>query len=411
MKPSDKQQLTHPGWSRRQALVAVGGTLLAQHWARAEPAWADIERRARGQTVYFNAWAGSENINAYLQWAAGELQSRHGIQLKHVKITDTADVVKRVRNEKTAGKVKGGTVDLVWINGENFLAMKREGLLLGPFAEALPNFGYVDTLGKPTTRVDFSEPVQGLEAPWGMAQLTFFVDSKRVTRPPRSMADLLTFARAHPGRVTYPRPPDFHGSTFLKQVLLEVNADRSALYQPYSADALARVGAPLWTYLDALHPNLWRQGKQFPNNTASLRQMMADGELLLALTFNPNEAANEIAAGRLPATVISFQFSGGTVGNTHFVAIPFNANAPEAAQVVANFLLSPEAQARKADITQWGDPTVLAIDKLAAADRARFGSGAVPGQVEHTMPALAEPHGSWVDPLERAWLQRYGSPV
>lgn len=363
--------------------------------------------RARGQTVYFNAWAGNERVNTYLQWAGEQIREQFGVRLVHVKISETAEVVKRVRTEHAAGK-KDGSVDLVWINGENFLAMKREKLLFGPFARSLPNYRHVDVIGKPTTEIDFSEPVAGMESPWGMAQLTFFADRKRLATPPTSMAALLALARSQGGRISYPRPPDFHGTSFIKQALLELNPDRSTLYRSVSRDSLARVGAPLWTFLDALHPHLWRGGRQFPQNAAAIRQMMADGELLIALTFNPNEAANEIAAKRLADSVYSFQFSAGTIANTHFVAIPVNASAPQGAQVVANFLLSPPAQARKADIAHWGDPTVLALDKLSASDRARFGSAALPGQVEHPVAALAEPHASWVDPLEREWLRRYG---
>lgn len=398
--------------SRRQTLAALGlglaSPLLARATSASDPAWNLIEASARGQTVYFNAWAGSEHINSYLQWTAAELDKRYGVKLVHVKIADTSEAVKRVRIEKAAGKLRGGTVDMVWINGENFSTMKREGLLFGPFAEGLPNFAYVDVVGKPTTRIDFSEPVQGMEAPWGMAQLTFFADRKRVPDAPRSSTALLAFARAHPGRVTYPRPPDFHGTTFVKQALLDTNADHSPLYQPVTPEALARAGAPLWAWLDALHPQLWRAGRQFPQNAAAVRQMMADGELLLALTFNPNEAANEIAAGRLAKSVYSYQYDSGTIGNTHFLAIPFNATARQGAQVAANFLLSPEAQARKADIAQWGDPTVLAVDKLPAAERALFTAHPQPGQVDHARPALPEPHASWVEPLEREWLRRYG---
>lgn len=394
--------------SRRQAVLLIGASLGTPLSAQTADSWAATLARARGQTVYFNAWAGSQNINAYLQWAGVEVQKRFGVKLEHVKITDTAEVVKRVRQEKAAGKLTAGTVDMVWINGENFLTMKREGLLFGPFAESLPNFVYVDVQGKPTTRIDFSEPVEGLEAPWGMAQLTFFADQARVPNPPRSMAELLAFAKANPGRVSYPRPPDFHGSTFVKQALLEVNADRSALYKPVTPEALVRASKPLWAFLDALHPHLWRAGRQFPQNSAAVRQMMADGELLLAFTFNPNEAANEIAAGRLAPSVVSYQFSGGSIGNTHFLAIPFNARATEGAQVLINFLLSPEAQARKADIAQWGDPTVLAMEKLPPVERARFNASPLPGQVEKVTATLPEPHGSWVEPLEREWLKRYG---
>ncbi len=393
--------------SRRQALLLAGAALATPLQAQTT-AWPALEKKARGQTVYFNAWAGSQNINAYLQWAGTEVQKRFGVTLVHVKITDTAEVVKRVRIEKAAGKLSEGSVDLVWINGENFLAMKREKLLFGPFAESLPNFAFVDVQGKPTTRLDFSEPVEGLEAPWGMAQLTFYADAKRVPKPPQSMAELLAFAKAQPGRITYPRVPDFMGATFLKQALLELNTNRGALYQPVTPEALAQAAAPLWTFLDALHPHLWRAGKQFPNNAGALRQMLTDGELLLGFTFNPNEAANEIAAKRMGESVASYQFSKGTIGNTHFLAIPFNATASAGAQVVANFLLSAEAQARKADIAQWGDPTVLAMSKLPPADQALFTSGRQPGQVEKFMPTLPEPHGSWTGALEREWVKRYG---
>ena len=394
--------------SRRQSLALIGSGFVAPAFGQTGTAWPAIESKARGQKIFFNAWGGSERTNAYLQWAASEATKRFGMQVEHVKLTDTAEAVKRVRSEKAAGKQTGGSVDLIWINGENFLTLKREALLFGPFSESLPNYKWVDVIGKPTTRSDFSEPVDGLEAPWGMAQFTFFADRKRVPKPPLSMAELAAFARANPGRVSYPRPPDFTGTTFLKQALLELNTDRAPLYKPVTPDAFAKATAALWPYLAALHPHLWRSGKQFPQTPAAIRQMMADGELLLALTFNPNEAANEIAAKRQADSVYSWQMSAGTVGNTHFLAIPFNSAAKEAAQVFANFLLSPEAQARKADITVWGDPTVLAVNKLDAADRQRFGDRPQAGQVEQSAPVLLEPHGSWVDPLEREWLRLYG---
>ena len=399
--------------NRRQTLSFIGAASLAP-WAaqaaKADSAWPETLKAARGQTVYFNAWAGSEQINAYVQWAAEQIQRDFGVKLQHVKISDAADVVKRVRIEKQAGrKDTEGTVDLIWINGENFAAMKRDALLSSPFAQNLPNFQWVDTAGKPTTLVDFSVPTDGLESPWGMAQLTFFADSKRLPKPPQSMAELLALARAQPGRITYPRPPNFHGTTFIKQALLEHAPDVKRLSQPMTAAVLEAQTAPLWRYLDALHPHLWRGGKQFPQNSAAVMQMMADGELLMALTFNPNEAANEIAAKRLPASVQSWQFAKGTIGNTHFVAIPYNAPNKAGAQVVANFLLSPAAQARKADIDVWGDPTVLDVPRLPAADQALFKSAIRPGQLLKSAPTLPEPHASWVDALEKEWVRRYAA--
>ncbi len=392
--------------SRRRFLSLAATAPLARSSWGAD--WAAIEAEARGQTVYFNAWAGSENVNAYIAWAGGVLQERFGITLKHVKIADTAEVVRRVRDEVKAGKPEG-SVDLVWINGENFRAMKAERLLFGPFTETLPNYRHVDTEGKPTTLFDFAEGVEGLESPWGMAQLTFFGDSAKISTPPGSMMELADFAKTNPGRITYPAPPDFHGTTFLKQVLVETVADPTILSVSVTKDQFTAAAEPMFALLDQLHPSLWRKGKQFPQSQAQLKQMLADGELLMALTFNPNEPANLVASGELPPSTIAWQHRDGTIGNTHFVAIPINARAKAAAQVVANFLLSPEAQARKADLKVWGDPTVLAVSKLSPAEAGLFDASAVQGGVSVPAPAIPEPHASFVPLIEAAWLERYGA--
>ncbi len=396
----------HPAVSRREWLMVAAGIGLVRG-AGAASGWQATLAAARGQRVYFNAWAGNEHVNRYLKWAAAEVGQRYGFTLEHVKIASTAEVVQRVRAERQAGRDRNGSVDAVWINGENFALMKSAGLLYGPFVGRLPNAVWIDT-SKPTTQVDFSVPVDGMEAPWGMAQLTFYADSRVVPQPPPSMAALSAFAARHPGRFTYPKPPDFHGMTFLKQLLLAAVPDRRSFHAPYVAERFAALTAPLWAALERLHPTLWRRGRQFPASSEVMRQMLADGELLISLTFNPNDAANEIAAGRLPASVVSWQPEEGSIANTHFIAIPFNARAKAAAQVLIDFLLSPLAQARKADIRYWGDPTVLAVQRLPVAERAWFAQSAAPGEVTHSAPAWPEPHASWVTPLEREWLRRYG---
>ena len=392
---------TRRGFARMIAMMPLAGA------AHADDSWADIEAKAKGQTVYFNAWAGSPQVNAYLAWVAEEVKARHGITLEHVKLTDTAEAVRRVRDEVKAGK--DGSVDLIWINGQNFHVMKAEQLLFGPFTEDLPNFALVDVDGKPTTVVDFAEGTEGLESPWGMAQLTFFADGAKLDTPPMSMMELLDLARDEPGRITYPAPPDFHGTTFVKQALVETIEDRSLLPLAIEKAEFTEATRPLFEYLDTLHPNLWREGKQFPQSQAQVTQMLSDGEVLMGLTFNPNEPANLVASGVLPATTVAWQNRGGTIGNTHFVAIPVNSTSKAAAQVVANFLLSPEAQARKADLKVWGDPTVLDLDKLTPAQRGQFSRAKEPGSVQKTARTIPEPHGSWVPLLEAAWLERYGA--
>ena len=384
--------------------AAIALTLGVYTGANAD--WSQIQNEAKGQTVYFNAWGGSEATNAYIAWAAKEAKTRYRIDVRHVKISETAEVVKRVQTEMAAGRTRDGSVDLMWVNGENFRNLKNGGLLFGPWAQSLPNWSLVD-LNKPV-RTDFSVPTEGYESPWGTAQLTLIADSAKTPTPPRSAADLLAFAKASPGGVSYPKPPDFHGTTFVKQLLLELTPNKAVLQQPVTPAVFAAATLPLWAYLDQFHPSLWRNGKTFPASAAEMHRMLGDGELKISITFNPNEAANLIASKQLPASAYSFGFTGGTIGNVHFVAIPVNSRAKAGAQVFANFLLSAEAQTRKADITVWGDGTVLDISKLAPASQALIRKKA-PGALEEAVPTLPEPHASWVEALEVEWLKRYGS--
>lgn len=378
--------------------------------AEAATDWPAVLRAAAGQTVYFNAWGGSPQVNDYIRWVGERVEAEYGVRLEQVKLADTADAVARVLAEKAAGRTEGGSIDLLWINGENFAAMKREGLLFGPFADHLPNFDLVDVAGKPTTTIDFTLPVEGLESPWGMAQLVFLYDSAAVERPPASMAELLAWARANPGRFSYPQPPDYIGSTFLKQALYELTPDPDRLLQPAGDSDFAAASAPLWRYLDALHPHLWRAGDAFPASGPDQLRLLDDGELTIGLSFDPYAAAALIADGRLPDSVRVYTPAIGSIANTHFVAIPFNANAKEGAMAVANFLLSPEAQARKQDPAIWGSFTVLDIDALTAEQRALFAAiertPAMP-RPEDLGPALPEPHPSWMELIEAAWLERY----
>lgn len=376
--------------------------------------WDAVVAAARGQSVYFNAWGGSPNINAYIEWAAGELDTRYGIDLVHVKLDDTANAVASVVAEKAAGRDQSGTIDLIWINGENFAAMKEQSLLFAPgWAEELPNWRFVDFETQSTIRTDFTVPVEGLESPWGMAKLVFFHDEANTPTDtlPQSADELLQWARENPGRFSYPQPPDFIGSSFVKQVLSEKVADRSVLLDPVDEASFDDVTAPVFEYLDELHPLMWRQGRAYPQNYPAMKQLLADNEVDIIFAFNPAEASSAIANGELPDTVRSFTFPGGTLANTHFVSIPYNSSAKEAALVTADFLISPEAQARKQDPSVWGDPTVLALDKLDAEDRARFDAldlGIATLAPDELGPALDEPHPSWMDRLEDEWRRRYG---
>ncbi|MEO0821221.1 MAG: ABC transporter substrate-binding protein [Pseudomonadota bacterium] len=394
------------------ALALLPGLSPAGSPAEPDPAdWPAVLEEARGQTVYWNAWGGDPRVNGFIAWAGEQAEARFGVRVEHVKLSDTGEAVSRVLAEKAAGKAEGGSVDLIWINGENFAAMKDAGLLFGPWAEALPNWRYVDVAGKPTVVSDFTVPTEGLEAPWGMAQIVFYHDTAVLAEPPRSMEALLAWARANPGRFAYPEPPDFLGTTFLKQALYGLVEDPAIFLAPVSEAEYPKVAKPLWAFLDALTPHLWRKGAAYPQNGAALRQLMADGEIDIAFSFNPAEASAAIANYELPETVRSYVLEGGTIGNASFVAIPFNASAKAGALVLADFLMSPEAQAKKQDPNVWGSFTVLDLAALPAEERARFEAlelGIATLSPEALGASLPEPHPSWMVRIEQDWAERYG---
>ncbi|MBJ3778404.1 ABC transporter substrate-binding protein [Acuticoccus sp. 2012] len=390
-------------------LLFTGLVLAAAVPARAEPApdvtdWPAVVAAAKGQEVHFYAWGGEPRINDYIAWVGKEMAERYGITLTQVKLADTAEAVTRVLAEVTAGKTDGGAVDLVWINGENFVAMKENGLLLGDaWAEKLPNRPLVDLAHYGAAILDdFGVPVDGQQSPWGRAQLVYLYDTVATPEPPRTLDALIAFVEAHPGRFTYPAPPDFVGTSFLKEIMLLALDDPSVLYRPAGADAEELVRDTLLPVLERLHPYLWRSGEAFPNGVAETRALFADGALKLALTFNPADADAAIYEGLLPETVSVTTFEDGSLGNVHFVAVPSNADDKAGALVVANFLLSPEAQARKADPAVWGDPTVLAVDALPEAERARFAD-----EAGIDAPTLSEPHASWTAVIERVWTETF----
>ncbi|MFP2513925.1 ABC transporter substrate-binding protein [Buttiauxella agrestis] len=382
------------------SLVAVSFAAFAQ-----PDNWNSLRQQANGQTVYFNAWGGDPAVNSYLDWVAGEMKQQYGVTVKVVRLADAADAVKRIQSEDAAGRKTRGSVDLLWVNGENFRTLKQAGLLKEGWAWELPNWRYVDQ-NKPV-REDFSQPTDGAEAPWGSAQLMLIGNVQPNVKFPRSADELLAFAKAHPGKLSYPRPPDFTGTAFIEQLFIVLTRDRQALRTPPDAATFQQVTAPLWDYLDKLHPLLWREGKTFPPTPARMDRMLADGELLFSVTFNPSHVDNLIDRKQQPKTAQAFGFEQGMLGNVHFVTIPANANAQAGAQVLANFLVSPEAQIRKANPAIWGDATVLDSSTLPQPLREQLDAQKPVHQ--QSVPYLAEPHAAWVEALEKEWLQRYGA--
>ena len=382
--------------------------------------WQQVQETGKNQDVYFYAWGGDPQINAYLQWAAEQVDDQYNINLVHVKLSDTSEAVSRVLAEKSANNNDEGSVDLIWINGANFATMSENSLLLKQWANKLPNFALTDPENNPTVNFDFGVPTNGMEAPWGQASLTFYYDRLSTDKPPTTLNELVNWTAQNPGRFSYPKPPDFLGMSFLKYALVMLHEQHDAqtgentkaqLNLPATEQNTDLVLDPLWTFLDDLHPTLWRKGEQFVQTGAQMRRLVDDTELSLAFTFSAPEVPAAVQRYDLPESIRSYAMSDGSLSNTHFVAIPYNASHPQAAQLVANFLMSPEAQAKKQTPSIWGDKTVLVQSTLDPEQQALFKNNrphpsALP--FDSIKRTVSEPHPSWVDAIMQGWQRRYG---
>ncbi len=361
-------------------LALVAGALVAACVRTAPPPvsaasvaalpWDSVLARARGTTVIWRMWRGDPAVNAYVdQWVAPRLKAQYGVTLQAVNGQGN-ELVDQLTVEKEAG-ARTGTASLLWINGETFGALRARELLGGPWSQVLPAAAFVDS-ASPIISRDFEQDPAGYESPWGTVQLALIYDAARTPQPPRTAAELATWIRAHPGRFTYDQ--SFAGTTFLKGLLYGFGGGVDNFRGGFDSTRYIAARRGLFAWLDSLEPSLWRNGTQYPPDVAALHRLFANGEIDFSLSNNQNEAVTKSMQGVLPKSSRALVLRDGTIANTHFLGIPANAPNPAGAMVVANFLLSPEAQFEKQRPAVWADGTVLRLATLPAEWRARFDS-------------------------------------
>ncbi|TFE27546.1 ABC transporter substrate-binding protein [Cohnella luojiensis] len=384
---------------------AAGDALLSGSWDQALA-------EAKGQTVNWYMWGGSDAINEFVDRKYGSvLKDKYGITLHRVPLSDTAEAVNKVLNEKQAGKNKDGSVDLIWINGENFATLKQADALFGPFATKLPNAKYVD-YSNPAVGKDFGLDTEGYESVWGSAQFQFVYDSERMkpSELPHNYKELKSWAEKHPGRFTYNAPPDFTGTRFVKQLFYELSGGHQKWSKPFVQQEFDAEATKVWDYLNEVKPSLWRKGETYPKTIAELAALFNNNEVDFAFTQDIGGIATDIGKGKLPKTARPYVFDTGTIGDYHYVAIPYNAAHKAAAMVVANLILDPKLQFEKADPAKgWGDGIGIDPSKLEGANKklynelkAKSGETAVQADVllKHKLPDLP---AAYTPALEEGW--------
>ena len=371
--------------------------------------WEEVLAAAEGQTVNFNLWGGSDTINTNVDNDIGaRVQELFGITLNRVPLADTADAVNLVLNELEAGQDSDGSVDMIWINGENFRSLKEADALIPGWSELIPNSAVVDW-DDPAVANDFGLPVEGSESPWGHAQFVFEYNTEVVGEtPPESFEELQTWVQDNPGLFTYPAVPDFTGSVFLRHLFYWVAGGSEPFEGPFDQAVFDEYAPTVWAYLNDLEPNLWRGGETYPTEASILDDLLANQEVGFGMSYNPAHAATQINEGVYPDTIRTFIPVTGSLSNNNYVTIPANAANIAGALVVANYMLSEEYLLTLTDPEGWG--------WLTATDPSRWSDSAQATLAGYETPeatltqdvlnanALPEPSADWVEAMEQGWL-------
>ena len=374
--------------------------------------WDEIKTIAKGGEVNWFMWGGSDSINQYVsEYIGGILKDEYDITLNRVGISDTAEVVNIVLGEKEAGVMDKGTVDMIWINGENFRTMKQGDLAYCGYTNLLPNNALVNW-DNPSIANDFGVPVDGCEVPWSKTQFSFTHNTATVENPPRSIGELIEWVKANPGQFTYPAPPDFNGAVFVRHVFYHAAGGVENLLGEFDQAKFDEVSAKTWEILNDLEPYLWREGKTYPTTIAAHEQLYANSEIALTFNYEPAGVGIKIENGTFPPTSQGYGLTDGTIGNTNYTIIPFNSPNKAAALVLQNVLLSGKAQLEKAQPDVWGAAPAIEINRTADAVKAAFAKierhPKVAPAEELAKNALPELQASWISAIEKGWIENVG---
>ena len=372
----------------------------------AEMTFEEMKEAAKGTCVTFYGWGGDENLNQWLDTVfAPAMKEKYDITMERVPM-DIDQILSQLSGEIQAGS-KDGSIDMIWINGENFQSAKENNMLFGPFTDKLPNFNsYVDATHEDNT-LDFAYPIEGYEAPYGKAQVVFIADSAVTPETPKNAEELMEFVKKYPGKVTYPALPDFTGSVFVRNIIYDICGYEQFLTMEADKATVKAAIEPALEYLRQLNPYLWNEGQTFPESSTTVDNMFADGELVLNVTYDAYATALKIEDGTYTETTTTFQFDKGTIGNTNFMAIAANSGNKAGAMVAINEMLSPEMQ-----VSRYQELKVIPVldnSKLSSEQQELFanvdlGKGTIP-QDELLSKRLPEMPAELVPIIEEIWLE------
>lgn len=329
--------------------------------------WNLLLESAAGTDVTLYYTTSDEDLERWLtKFVVPGILSENSINLELVRKPMT-EILERLRDQKI-NEIDTGSIDLIYIDDSSFKKMMTEGLLYGPFLEKLPN--YYANVNQEDYEFMYEQgiPSNGHYMPVGREQLMFIYDEDMILDPPTTMDLFVETLRTAPGQFSFPLPPEKSGVLFMETFIASyVNYEKLYLVEP-TREAVEPMIQPAIDALMKLKPKLWKEGAMFPEDENHLDQLFYDGKVSFAMSTKLTKASTYAKAEVYPYAARAFLLDEGTAGTNTGLVIAHNAPNKSGAMIVANYLLSADAQAFKYEPSKWGNIPVLDTSVMEAEE-------------------------------------------
>jgi putative spermidine/putrescine transport system substrate-binding protein len=198
---------------------------------------------------------------------------------------------------------------------------------------------------------DLLVPVKGAAIPYRGSSVVLAYDSNHVKTPPKTLADLLTWIKANPGKFTYNSPNSGGSGYSFAETVVDSFLDAATLKQMdqgYNPNL-----EPSWKQgLDFLHSlNKFMYGNGvYPNGNAAVLTLLGQGQIWMAPVWS-DQSLTALKTGQLGPNIKLTQISNPSfTGGAAYLAVPKTAKHKKVLYKFVNYILSPEAQQMIVDV-------------------------------------------------------------
>lgn len=182
--------------------------------------------------------------------------------------------------------------------------------------------------------------------PYRASTVLLAYNSKNVKTPPKSLAELLAWAKANPGKFTYNAPSGGGSGYSFVQTVIDSYLTKKEIDTLVKAPnkALQVKWAKGWETLRSLNKVTYGQNGTYPVNNQATLDLLSKGLVDMGPVWS-DQIASALKAGTMPkdvkvTTISNPSFTGGPA----FLGIPSNSPNRNGARLLVNWVLSPAAQ-------------------------------------------------------------------